>query len=129
MNNATVKTGNRPQICGKNGSLQPGWVNIQVPAEIAKSLEEIIDKRIYLPVLAMVVSRDVFDRLKDLLDDPPDAKNTLLETLFSFLDMDTFTNNSNYDQNIHVLFKNMYNTLFECTEFLEMQKMKGGAHV
>jgi hypothetical protein len=36
---------------------------------------------------------------------------------------------SNYDQNIHVLFKNMYNTLFECTEFLEMQKMKGGAHV
>ena len=123
------KSENRPQIYGKNGSLQPGWVNIQLPAEIAKSLERIVDERSYLPVLEMVVSRDVFDQLKDLLDDPPDAKNALLETLFSFLDMDTFTNNRNYDQNIHVLFKNMYNTLFECTEFLEMQKMKGGAHV
>lgn len=129
MKEITMKK-NTGQRYDEKASLQPGWVNIKVPEEIAESLGEIIrNYDVYLPVLEMILRKDVFFALKDFLDDPPSAKKYLQEILFQFLDMDTFTSNGYYDQHTHVLFHNIYCVLSTATEYLENQKMKGGDNV
>ncbi|MEI6174717.1 MAG: hypothetical protein WCR01_13280 [Bacteroidota bacterium] len=122
-----MKSENRQQIYGKNAVLQPGWVNIQVPPEVAESLSEIIqNSKVHLPDLAMFLSKDVFDALTTLFDNTPGVKNSFIDLLFKFLDMDSSTENNYYDQDTHLLFHDIYRILSACTEYLENRKMEGG---
>ena len=113
MENRKTKT--EPQIYGKNHGIQSGWVNIQVPAEIARSLQQVdlsIERN--CSHLRMILNEDVFDALYELISSPHLSKNNFDDVLFSFLGMGALSNNMFYDEKTNDFFYAIQYLLTRC---------------
>jgi hypothetical protein len=114
-----------PQIYGKSTGNQPGWVNIQVPKEIAEALKKIDFS--FEPVIretSMILCPDVLSEIRNLLTDPASANTTHKETMLNFLDMDTFYEMGYYTKSTHRFFNETHRLFSAALVFQQEQSRK-----
>ncbi|MEI7980289.1 MAG: hypothetical protein WCI71_01460 [Bacteroidota bacterium] len=116
-----------PQRYGKNTEMQPDWVSIQVPTELAGTLEGFVKhKKHRLDDLLMLLSEDVFNALTSLIDDPHHEKKYFDSMLFEFL-AGLSLSTDNVIESEHVTLFNGINNLFQsCIEYQQKLAKEGG---